>query len=45
MISQITPDAKAMEAEAIRGKADFVQDTSKAIDATTVQMLNTGGGA
>merc|ERR1719456_2045458 len=48
MISQIISDAKAMEAEAIRGEADsqkayedFVKDTNNAIDAATVQMTNT----
>jgi len=48
MIQQIITDAKAMEAEAIRGEADdqkayenFVKDTNEAIDAATVEMTNT----
>merc|ERR1719408_404321 len=48
MISQIITDAKAMEAEAIRGEADsqkayedFVKDTNNAVDAATVEMTNT----
>jgi len=47
MISTIISDAKAMEAEAIRGEADaqkayedFVKDTNTAIDAANVQMTN-----
>merc|ERR1719473_1818144 len=48
MISQIITDAKAMEAEAIRGEADsqkayenFVKDTNNAVDAANIEMINT----
>jgi len=48
MIQQIITDARAMEAEAIRGEADdqkayedFVKDTNTSIDAATVEMTNT----
>merc|ERR1719171_3379503 len=48
MIQGIITNAKAMEAEAIRGEADsqkayedFVKDTNNAVDAANVEMTNT----
>merc|ERR1719163_2365483 len=48
MIQNIITEAKAMEAEAIRGEADsqkayedFVKDTNNAVDAANVEMTNT----